>query len=321
MFSFSYVWFWLLLPLPLVIRFTLTAVKPEQSVRLAQLPAELTKVDRQPRLPAALLIICWGCVVAALARPIWEGEPIAIPSEHRDIMLVVDLSGSMDIQDMQGQHGRAIDRLSAVKEVLSDFVATRHGDRLGLVVFADHGYLHTPLTLDISSLQTQINQLTLGLVGQMTAIGEGIAIATKTFIESDAPQRVMILLSDGGNTAGVIEPIEAADLAAQSDVTIYSVGVGAEEMQVRRLFSVETVNPAWDLDEATLTEVAEMTNGQYFRARNKDELSQIYQLIDQLEPISETSQVWRPRRDLFMYPLSAALAAFMILLIARRRYG
>ncbi len=321
MFSFALPWAWLLLPLPFVARWLLPNSQQNATIRLARLPVGMSQIKRQPRLLPILLTVCWVCLVSAMARPIWQGEPISIPSEHRDVMLVVDLSGSMDIEDMSDGRGQPINRLRAVKDVLSDFVETRRGDRLGLVVFADHGYLHTPLTLDINSLQQQIDQLVLGLVGQMTAIGEGIAIATKTFIESDAPQRVMVLLSDGGNTSGIIEPIEAAKLAVESDVTIYSVGVGAEEMQVRRMFRTETVNPAWDLDEETLTEVAEMTGGQYFRARNQTELAEIYGIIDELEPISEANQVWRPRHDLFMYPLGVFIALFSTLMILRRRYG
>ncbi|WP_087024049.1 vWA domain-containing protein [Thaumasiovibrio subtropicus] len=321
MFSFTHLWAFALIPVPFLLRWLMPAVQQVLSVRLARLPKGLAEVKQQPKLIPGLLIAAWLCLVVALARPVWLGEPISVPSEHRDVMLVVDLSGSMDIEDMTDKRGNAIDRLTAVKEVLSEFVANRQGDRLGLVVFADHGYLHTPLTLDIASLQQQIDQLVLGLVGQMTAIGEGIAIATKTFIESDAPQRVMILLSDGGNTAGVIEPVEAAELAAESDVTLYSVGVGADEMRVRRFFSYETVNPSWDLDEETLTNVAEMTGGQYFRARNQEELANIYNIIDALEPISEANQVWRPRHDLFMYPFAMFLTMFVVIMLLRRRYG
>uniref|UniRef100_UPI000533FF62 Hypothetical membrane spanning protein n=1 Tax=Aliivibrio fischeri (strain ATCC 700601 / ES114) TaxID=312309 RepID=UPI000533FF62 len=218
------------------------------------------------------------------ARPVWYGEPVDIQPEHRDMMLVVDLSGSMAEEDMKTSNGDFVDRLTAVKQVVSDFIDQRKGDRLGLVLFGDHAYLQTPLTFDRNTVREQLDRTVLNLVGQRTAIGEGLGLATKTFIESNAPQRTIILLSDGANTAGVLEPLEAAQLAKDNHAKIYTVGIGAGEMQVRGFFGKQTVNTARDLDEDTLTKIATMTGGQYFRARNADELAEIYQTIDALEP-------------------------------------
>ncbi len=158
------------------------------------------------------------------------------------------------------------------QKVLSDFVAKRQGDRLGVVLFGDHAYLQTPLTADRKTVMQQINQTVIGLVGNSTAIGDGIGLGTKTFVDSDAPQRVMILLSDGSNTSGVLDPIEAAKIAKKYNATIYTVGVGAGEMMVKDFFMTRKVNTASDLDEQTLTKIAEMTGGQYFRARDAKEL-------------------------------------------------
>jgi len=204
--------------------------------------------------------------------------------------------------------------------VLSDFIDKREGDRLGLVLFADHAYLQTPLTLDKNTIRQQLNQAVLKLIGTQTAIGEGIGLATKTFIDSDAPQRVMILLSDGSNTAGVLDPIEAAKIAQKYNATIYTVGVGAGEMMVKEFFMTRKINTAEDLDEKTLTQIATMTGGQYFRARNSQDLAKIYDTINQLEPISQASQTWRPQSEWFGYPLAIALALSVLLALLRRNH-
>jgi Ca-activated chloride channel family protein len=232
-------------------------------------------------------------------------------------MLVVDLSYSMSQEDMQF-NGEYIDRLSAVKHVLSDFIERRKGDRVGLVLFADHAYLQTPLTLDRDTLSQQLNQAVLRLIGNQTAIGDGIGLATKTFVDGDAPQRVMVLLSDGSNTAGVLDPLEAADIAKKYNATIYTVGVGAGEMMVKEFFMTRKVNTAQDLDERTLMEIAKRTGGQYFRARDSKELATIYDTINQLEPVTNATKIWRPQQEWFVWPLSAAMFfAFMLLAIRR----
>ncbi|PSU33822.1 VWA domain-containing protein [Photobacterium lutimaris] len=322
MIAFDYAALLLLLPLPWLVRRFVAEQQPATLLQLGRLPDELSNSVHSNKLPMVLLLLAWLCMVIALARPVWLGEPISVPMEHRDVMLVVDLSGSMDIEDMNSGNDEPISRMTAMKSVLVDFVRRREGDRLGLVLFADHGYLHTPLTLDIRNLEQQINQLVLGLVGYMTAIGEGVAIATKTFIDSEAPQRVMILLSDGSNTIGAVEPMAAAELAKESNVTIYSVGLGAESMLVENAFGeLHETNPAWDLDEKLLTEIAELTGGQYFRARNREELAEVYSLIDGLEPISDAEQTWQPRYDLFHYPLLTVLVFIALLAVHRRQYG
>ncbi|EVU15221.1 von Willebrand factor type A domain protein [Vibrio parahaemolyticus V-223/04] len=259
-------------------------------------------------------------MVVACARPVWFGEPVEFQPKYRDLMLVVDLSGSMQKEDMN-LDGEYIDRLSAVKKVLSDFVAKRKGDRLGVVLFGDHAYLQTPLTADRQTVIQQIKQTVIGLVGQRTAIGDGIGLGTKTFVDSDAPQRVMILLSDGSNTAGVLDPIEAAEIAKKYNATIYTVGVGAGEMMVKDFFMTRKVDTAADLDEQTLTKIAEMTGGQYFRARDAEQLEKIYDTINKLEPVSSDTQTWRPQSEWFPYPLSAALVLSMLLFLLRRKHG
>ncbi|MGF1734048.1 vWA domain-containing protein [Photobacterium satsumensis] len=321
MFEFTWLWAFTLLPLPAAVYFLSKPHAQPSAIRLPKLPDGLGKKAQVSRWLVVLMATAWIGLITALSRPVWYGDPIEINPDHRDMMLAVDLSGSMSIKDMITEDNEAIDRLTAVKDVLHQFIGKRSGDRLGLVLFANHAYLQTPLTFDRDTVQQQLDRTVLGLIGQSTAIGEGLGIATKTFIDSEAPQRVIVLLSDGANTAGVIEPLEAAELAARSDVTIYTVGVGAEEMEQRTFFSTRTVNPSQDLDERMLTRIADMTGGQYFRARNPQELEQIYQMIDQLEPINTAQQTWRPRQELFRFPLALSLLLSVIIVVMRKRNG
>ncbi|MGD8172894.1 vWA domain-containing protein [Vibrio sp. TRT 21S02] len=308
-----------LLPLPLLVYWLVPAIKQSTPIYLPYLPTTEAKISPKNLSAKILASLIWFLVVLAVARPVWYGEPVTTQPKHRDMMLVVDLSYSMKKEDM-AVGGDYIDRLSAVKQVLSDFIAKREGDRLGLVLFADHAYLQTPLTLDRQTISEQLNRAVLRLIGTQTAIGEGIGLATKTFVDSDAPQRVMILLSDGSNTAGVIDPLEAAKIAKKYNTTIYTIGVGAGEMVVQDFFSTRTVNTAEDLDEKTLAEIATMTGGQYFRARDSKELANIYDTINQLEPISQASQTWRPQTEWFGVPLALALALSIVLTIMRRNH-
>jgi Ca-activated chloride channel family protein len=317
---FELVWWWMLflLPLPLLVYFLVPPVKARSAVYLPYLPESASAHVPANLLPRILAGVIWIALIAAAARPVWYGDPVQNQPRHRDMMLVVDLSGSMEQKDMRSEDDEFIDRLSAVKQVLHGFVQKRKGDRLGLVLFADHAYLQTPLTLDTETIATQIRQTVLGLVGQKTAIGEGIGLATKTFIDSDAPQRVMILLTDGMNTAGVLDPLEAAKIAQKYHSTIYTVGVGAGEMMVRDFLFSRKVNTARDLDEKTLKKVATMTGGQYFRARDKQDLHNIYETINKLEPISRAKQIWRPQTEWFYLPLALALILSAILVFLRR---
>jgi len=318
---FEFIWWWMfiLLPLPVLIYFFAPAQQEQAAISLPYLPQENQATAPSNILHKVLAILLWLSLITASARPVWYGDPVENQPKHRDMMLVVDLSGSMETKDMAFE-GEYVDRLTSVKQVLSEFIAKRKGDRLGLVLFGDNAYLQTPLTLDRETISKQLNQTVLGLVGKKTAIGEGIGLATKTFIDSDAPQRVMILLSDGSNTTGVLEPTKAAEIAKKYNTTIYTVGIGAGEMVVQEFFMARKVNTAKDLDEETLTNIAQITGGQYFRARNQQELQDIYQIIDELEPIANIKETWRPQMEWFSYPLTIALLLSIILTIVRRNH-
>ncbi|KXO13012.1 VWA domain-containing protein [Moritella sp. JT01] len=308
MFEFNWPWLLLLLPLPLLIRFFSRAGQAQTPLVLPNLPYIETATGTATKKPHAIwpLILMWLCLVIASARPMWIGEPQSIPQQGREMMLAVDLSGSMQIEDMQ-INNRMVDRLSLVKNVVADFIKQRKGDRVGLIFFADNAYLQAPLTFDLKTVSGYMQQAVLGLVGEQTAIGEGIGLALKRFDAADNPQKVLILLTDGQNNAGEVKPLEAAKFAQEQGVKIYTIGVGADAYYKRTLFGNQKVDPSRDLDEATLKTIAIQTGGQYFRARDASSLAAIYTELDKLEPVEQAQQQFRPQTDLFHWPLSIAL--------------
>jgi Ca-activated chloride channel family protein len=309
MLDFGYPWLALLALVPLLLRLKRQAAS-ETALTLPAL-AKLASSEQQTQhsrfslraVPAALI---WLMLVLAAMQPRWMGEPVTLPQQGRDLMLALDLSGSMEIADMQYQN-QSINRLDAVKLVISDFIARRQGDRIGLILFADAAYQQTPLTFDLVTVQKMLDDSVLRLVGTRTAIGEAIGLAVKRLNTYESSNKVLILLSDGANTAGNIQPLEALQLAKAAGVKIHTVGVGAEQMIQQSILGRRTINPSQDLDERLLTQLAEDTGGRYFRARDLNELNQIYQLIDQLEPIERDSVTYRPQSSLLHWPLGLAL--------------
>ncbi len=268
-------------------------------------------------LKASLVWLVWLSLLIAVARPTWVGDPVNLPQDRRDLMLAVDISGSMSQQDMLVNRGYT-DRITAVKAVVGEFVQKRAGDRLGLILFGQQGYLQTPLTYDSKTVNQQLQEAQLGFAGNATAIGDAIGLAIKRLRGRPAESRVLILLTDGANTAGT-EPLQAANIAAEAEIKIHTIGVGADEVTSRDFFGRNRrTNPSTELDEQTLTTIADKTGGKYFRARNPQELQQIYAEIDRLEPIPE-DQTFRPTRSLLHWPLAVALILCAILMLLRRR--
>jgi len=314
MLDFLWLWAFALLPLPLMARFLIPPAPQETAaLKVANISdwhdegqAEISTSNTSAGLRWLLPALIWIALVTALARPVWVGEPIRLPAEGRDLMLAVDISGSMDTADME-INGKAVNRLAIVKQVLNDFISQRDGDRLGLILFGSNAYLQTPLTFDRETVRSFMEESALGLAGKMTAIGDAIALSVKRMRENPSDSQVLVLLTDGANTAGSIEPVRAAELAAEMGVRIYTIGLGAETMEVPSFFGSRTVNPSRDLDEASLEKIAELTNGRFFRARNTEELSKIYSLIDELEPTEREEKTYRPESSLFHWPLLFAL--------------
>jgi Ca-activated chloride channel homolog len=271
-----------------------------------------------------LALAAWCALVVAAARPQWVGEAVALPRSGRDLLLAVDASGSMSIQDM-AIGGRATTRYSAVKAIAGDFIRRRAGDRVGLIVFGSQAYLLTPLTFDRDTVFKQLDESAIGLPGKETAIGDAVGLAIKRLRDRPLDRRVLILLTDGVNDAGELDPRKAIDLAVAEKVKIYTIGIGAESMRVDGFFGSQVVNPSADIDEKMLATMADKTGGRFFRARNTTELAQIYGEIDRLEPSVDAQQQFRPVDEIFYWPLSgAALLALLATLLAApvpRRFG
>lgn len=312
MLAFYWPWLLLLLPLPLLIK----RINIDSAGGHLQLPGIATTMTHSRavnhKVSRKRYWLMWIFLLLAIARPQWLGDPIELPAKGRDLMMAVDLSGSMQIEDMV-INGQTVNRFTLIQHVLSDFIERRKGDRLGLILFADHAYLQAPLTLDRRSVATFLDDAQIGLVGKQTAIGEAIALAVKRFDKVDESNRVLILLTDGSNNAGNIDPEVAAQIAAKRNVTIYTIGVGAEMLERRTIFGKERINPSMDLDEEQLKKLASITKGRYFRARNSEELNSIYQEIDKLEPVSRDQLSYRPKSELFYWPLlMSLLISFLI---------
>ena len=306
------------LPLPWLIRVLLPPASEAQEAALWVPTLDdfqaVASASRRPSILKHLLAtFIWLLAVLGAMRPVWLGEPVALPMSGRDLMLAVDLSKSMQQVDFS-LRGQMIDRLTAAKLVARNFIAEREGDRIGLIVFADQAYLQAPLTLDRTTVTTLLDETAIGLAGRQTAIGDAIGLAVKRLADPETGRldanedRVLILMTDGANTAGEIEPLIAADLAADAGLKIHTIGLGADVQVVQTLFGNRRINPSLDLDEETLTAIAEKTGGRYFRARDTGELVGIYEEIDRLEPVLGDPDYFRPRREFFVYPLAAALA-------------
>ena len=319
----SLVWPWVLCLFPIPIAYRLLR-NPKQTTMLALRAPALAaivgtgKIEQHSNwkklMLLALLYTCWISTLSALARPVWVGEPVSLPTSGRDILLAVDISGSMEREDMQ-LGGKLVNRLVAVKGVVGDFVLERNGDRLGLILFGEKAYLQTPLTFDRRTMQSLLYEAEIGFAGQGTAIGDAIGIGIKRLQDRPDNHRVMILLTDGANNSGELDPLKAADLAARSNVKIYTIGIGGERLEEWGLFGQTTTNPSADLDESTLTDIARTTGGQYFRARNPIELSTIYERLNELEPIDQSAETIRPIASLFHWPLGLSFLSALILFI------
>ena len=241
---------------------------------------------------------------------------MALPVAGRDLMLAVDLSGSMQERDFS-LNGRRVDRLTATKAVAGEFIERREGDRLGLILFGEQAYLQVPLTFDRRTVRTLLDEALINIAGKKTAIGDAIGLAVKR-LRAKEGDRILILLSDGQNTAGEIEPARAAQLAAQEQLKIYTIGIGAD---AGSSFFGMNIGGGSDLDEASLTRIAESTGGRYYRARNTRQLAEIYSEIERLEPIEIDTQTYRPVQSLFHWPLALAFILAMLIWLRQIWFG
>lgn len=311
---------WVLLALPIPLLMYLLPAKNQNQAAALKMPILIQNASSQgfsaktKKSPRILFLLIWSLIVLSASQPQWLGEAVNVPTEGREMMIAVDLSGSMQVEDMQ-INGSTVNRLDMLKVLLGEFIERRSGDRLGLILFGDDAYMQTPMTFDRKTVQQMLDEAVLGLVGKQTAIGDAIALAVKRFDAKKQSNRVLLLLTDGQNTAGKITPEQALELAVAKNITIYSVGIGADVMIQDSIFGKRRINPSSELDEESLQQLASETGGYYFRARDSKDMSEIYQLLDALEPIEQDQQQMRPLTALFYWPLSTALLLSFFYLI------
>jgi Ca-activated chloride channel homolog len=323
MFQLEWPWVLALLPSPLLVYWLWPAQGSARQAALRvpliddfRLGGDIAEGVTPRRWRQWLSLLAWILLVLAASRPQWLGEAIAIPVSGRDLMLAVDLSDSMRTGDFKIE-GKQVNRLYATRLVASDFIERRRGDRLGLILFGTQAYLQAPLTFDSKTVNRLLQEAAIGLAGERTAIGDAIGLALKRLdLESDNSQ-VLVLMTDGANTAGEVTPLKAAQIAAERGLKIYTIGIGADEQIESSWFGLRRVNPSSQLDEKTLREIAQITGGRYFRARDSEELANIYRLLDELEPVPRDTDHLRPVRPLFMWPL--AIALFIVTLLVAPR--
>ncbi len=322
------IWPWILLLAPLPVLFRLIkspiplqtpALRSTFMSKMANVKLNHERQSWRKWLILLLLYLCWLSAILALSRPVWFGQPMELPTSGRDILVAVDISGSMEQDDMN-LGGRSVSRLDAVKSVVGDFVLKRKGDRLGLILYGERAYLQTPLSFDRRTMELLLNEAQIGFAGQGTAIGDAIGLAIKRLQDRPANNRVLILLTDGSNNAGEIDPRKAAELAAKASVKIHTIGIGAEKQEEWGLFGKRVVNPSADLDEQTLSEIADKTGGNYFRARDPSELATIYDYLNEIEPIEQEVETIRPTLALYHWPLSVAFCFAIIATLMSNKF-
>lgn len=323
MFQLEWPWVLAVLPLPLLAYWLLPASGARQQAALRvpliedfRFGIESVEGISPQRWRQLLSLLAWMLLVFAASRPQWLGEAIEIPVSGRDLMLAVDLSDSMRTGDFKIA-GKQVNRLQATKVVASQFIEQRRGDRLGLILFGTQAYLQAPLTFDSTTVNRLLQESAIGLAGERTAIGDAIGLAVKRLDLQSDNSRVLVLMTDGANTAGEVTPLKAAQIAADRDLRIYTIGIGADEQIESTWFGLRRSNPSAQLDEKTLREIARLSGGRYFRARDSEELAKIYQLLDELEPMPRDTRSLRPVKSLFVWPLTLSLALCGLLVAVR----
>ncbi|GAB4224336.1 MAG: VWA domain-containing protein [Francisella sp.] len=332
MINIEYPWFLSLILLPLIVYWIFPKAKQDKQEALKipffkQLESQISQVGTSSLKKASylkyLLAFIWILLIISGSGIQWLGKPINLPQSGRDLMMAIDLSGSMAIQDMKKPNGQMESRFDLVMRVANQFLDTRKGDRVGLILFGTKAYLQTPLTFDIDTVKKMLNDSSIALAGPQTAIGDAIGLAVKKLKEFPEESKALILLTDGENNSGILQPLQAADLAKQYHIKIYTIGLGAGQMIINTAFGQRLVNTSEDLDTSVLQKIANMTGGKFFRAQNSSELQQIYNLIDKLEPIESDKTVIRPIT--YLYPWSLGLALIlsfvMVIIWLKRKRG
>lgn len=322
MFQFYWPWFAILLPLPLFIKFLLPLSKHKADAAPLIHYFSLHRIKRafsgrdlshnKNLFFKTLFGLFWVCLILALMQPEWTSTFRQEKNKGYDLMLAVDISASMLAVDFS-EKGQAISRLDAVKDVVGKFVLGRQGDRVGLITFGESAYLHVPLTLDTVSVSRMLNDALPGMAGNATAIGDAIGLGVKTLRQRPEGSRVLVLLTDGVDNSSSIPPLEAAKLAKQYGVRIYTIGVGKNGPVPYPTGRGGYTMVEVAMDEELLKEIADLTDGQFFLASDRSTLREIYNKINRLEKSESNEASFLIRDPLYQYPLSIALACFLLL--------
>jgi Ca-activated chloride channel family protein len=306
MWQLDYPWLLLLMPLPwLAYRYLPHYREARSAVRVPFFRGMTQAIDAVPsnggaqhnRAQLLLNLLVWAFLVVAIARPVWVEKPIERQQPVRDLMLAIDISQSMETQDFNDANGHRIDRLAAVKQVVHGFIQQRKDDRIGLILFGSGAYPQAPLTLDHASLALLLDDSGIGMAGPNTAIGDAIGLGLKLLDQAHELQKVLILLTDGNDTSSAIPPDHAADIAAAKGVIIHTIAIGDPQASGEA-----------KVDLSALQAIASATGGRYFLAEDRDSLAQVYATLDKITPHQVKTLSHQPKRDLFWWPLSAALA-------------
>ena len=335
MFNFLWPWMIVLLPMPLLVRYLGRAWRrsaaddapellfPDAARIRAAFGAQDVSPPRGSRLPLLLLSLAWLGLVGALMQPQVTDRFTQVKNQGYDLMLAVDLSGSMRALDFS-LDGERISRVDVIKSVVGKFVQERQGDRIGLILFGEHAYLQVPLTGDTQAIGAMLDNAQSGEAGDSTAIGDAIGVAVDNLRHRPGKDKVLVLLTDGADNASTIPPLQAAKLAAQYGIRIYTIGVGSNGPVPIPDENGQIVMAQMDLDEGLLKQIAAMTGGGYFRATDTEALQTIYSQINQLEKTEAEARSYQVSRPLYRYPLGAAMALLLLYgfatLIGRRHH-
>ena len=323
MIEFTYPLIFILLLLPFVVYFlplqylsrrSALRISFMEDIRQAQGAKEQSSgLSKATLFQKMLLLFVWALVVTAFTKPQFIGEPIVKEISQREILVAVDLSGSMATQDFKNKDGKNIDRLEAVKNVLSSFFEKRKGEKIGLILFGNAAFVQSPFTQDLDALQHLLSEVQVGMAGPQTMIGDGIGLGVKMFRESNITDRMLILMSDGDDTGSKVPPKTAATLAKNNDIKIYSIAMGDPENAGEH-----------PIDTETLKTITNETGGKFYYAWNSDELEDIYTQIDKLTPKLVKELSYRPVTELYTYPLALALMLMLfytLVLMLGKKFG
>lgn len=314
MLTFAYPWLALLIPVPWLLRRLMPACsEPRVALRAPFLPRIEKILGREAspgiavthrlRIQWLLLTFIWLCLVTALTRPQWLDEPVVKELPMRDLLLAVDLSGSMETKDFTDPTGAVIDRLDAVKHVLGEFLKQRDGDRVGLIFFGSAAFVQAPFTDDLEVVQELLGEAQVRMLGPRTMLGDAMGLAMNLFERSALDERVLIILTDGNDTGSLVPPVRASEIARDKDITVHTVAIGDPVAAGEQALDIET-----------LRQVAVNTGGGFYQAEDRDALSRIYSELDQLNPRQVETYSFRPRTELYHWPLGFILITALVFL-------